>query len=148
MGKFTINDGMSGSTNNYIPEDNGWTWVSEEIAEPIAKYNFASKGMASGFVDMSLISAGSLVYDSRNIKVTFARFKKGADGWLDDVESTIASITSIFGLDKNFAIIYPKTISTKYFNANGFNYEVTRDGIIQYLTIKFKCQPIGRTITT
>ena len=145
MGKFTLKVNTSPTPTTYVPEDNGWTWVSESIPEPITNYHFASKGMGSGYVDLSKTGAGALTYESRNIEVTFARFKKGADGWLDDVESTITSIQSIFNLSGQ-PMLYPKTISTKWFITNGFNWNVSRDGIIQYLTITFKCQPIGNVI--
>lgn len=143
MGKFTIKL----ATEQYVPEDNGWHFVSESIPEPTPKYKLVSKGMASGYSDMSTVAMGSVVYESRTIEVTFARFKHGVDGWLDEVETTANSIKTIFGT-ANQATIYPKTISNKSFISNAFNYRVSRDGIIQYMTMTFKCQPTGITYTT
>jgi len=143
MGKFTI---KNIEDTSYIPEDNGWVWVRESVSEPIPKYKYASLGMSNGYVDLSLAASSSVLYESRTITVTFARFKHGADGWQDDAEATADAIRNIFL--GNVAYLYPKTISTKRFTTNGFNYEVSRDGIIQYLTFTFKCQPIGTQITS
>lgn len=143
MAKFKITWG-SGTSNQTIPEDNGWTWSSEQISEPIPRYFFAKVAGANGYVDLSKSASGSLLYDERTITVTFARFKKGQDAWRADADTLTDAIRTAFATTVSGVYVYPKT-QNKGYKAYGFNAEVSRDGIIQFVTLTFKCAPIGFT---
>lgn len=143
MGKFTLNWG-NGANDNYIPEDNGWVWVSEEISAPSPRYNFKNLGGASGSVDLSKAASGSLLYNDREINVTFARFKHGIDGWMDNVATMDTSLENAFS---HTVYIFPKTQSAIKYQALGFTRSVSRDGIIQYVKLTFRIKPTG-TVTT
>ena len=134
------------NNQSYIPENNGWIWSSESISAPAPRYNFVKLGGASGSVDMSKAASGSLLYDDREIRVTFARFKKGQDGWLDNVTAMDTSINTAFtsGYDVK---IYPKTESSVYYVAKGYTREVSRDGIIQFVTLTFRVKPFSTATT-
>lgn len=138
MGKFIITD----NTNNVIPEDSGWVWCAEEISEPSPRYVFAKVAGANGLIDMSKSASGSLKYDDRTIKVTFARFKKGQDNWLGDVNTLITSLRAL----TTTIYVYPKT-EMYWYKIYGWDYSVSRDGIIQFLTITLKCAPLGTVHT-
>ena len=143
MGKFQL---KWYNNQSYVPENNGWTWTSETISAPSPRYNFVNLGGASGSVDMSKAASGSLLYDDREIVVTFARFKKGQDGWLDNVTAMDTSINTAFtsGYDVK---IYPKTESNVYYVAKGYTREVSRDGIIQFVTLTFRVKPFSTATT-
>ena len=142
MAKFKI----TYNTTNVIPEESGWVWCSESISAPSPRYKFVNLGGASGSVDMSKAASGSLLYDDREIRVTFARFKKGQDGWLDNVTAMDTSINTAFtsGYDVK---IYPKTESSVYYVAKGYTREVSRDGIIQFVTLTFRVKPFSTATT-
>lgn len=131
-------------SSNIIPEDSGWTWCSESISSPNARYIFAKVAGADGLIDLSRGASGALRYDDRNISVTFARFKKGQDEWMADVDTLVDSIKSAFQYGSS--VVYPKT-EMKYYTAYGWDYSVSRDGIIQFLTLNFRCAPFGTVHT-
>lgn len=141
MAKFKITD----LTNNVVPEDSGWVWCSEDISEPSPRYIFAKVMGANGLVDMSAAASGALRYNDRTITVTFARFKKGQDNWLENVNSLVTSIKTIMGTVGQ-KYVFPKTEMYRY-EVYGWDYKVSRDGIIQFLTLTFKCAPIGTVHT-
>jgi len=143
MAKFAIQ--WNGQYGQSVPEDSGWTWCSENIGSPNARYIFAKVAGADGLIDLSKGASGALRYDDRNISVTFARFKKGQDNWLGDVNTLVDAIKNGFatGLGVN---IFPKT-EMKYYHAYSWDYSVSRDGIIQFLTLTFRCAPIGTVHT-
>jgi hypothetical protein len=131
-------------SSNIIPEDSGWTWCSENIGSPNARYIFAKVAGADGLIDLSRGASGALRYDDRTISVTFARFKKGQDDWMSNVDTLVDSIKSAFQYGSS--VIYPKT-EMRYYTAYGWNYSVSRDGIIQFLTLNFRCAPFGTVHT-
>lgn len=138
MGKFKITYG----TTNIIPEDSGWVWSSENITEPTPRYKFVTLAGANGRVDLSKVASGSLLYDTRTITVTLARFKKGHDGWMTEADTLTDSIKTAFA--NGGVSVYPKT-ENKGYGAYGFNWSISRDGIIQFLTLTFTCMPLGFT---
>jgi hypothetical protein len=142
MAKFKI----TYNTTNVIPEESGWVWCSETISAPSPRYKFVNLGGASGSVDMSKASSGSLLYDDREIKVTFARFKKGQDGWLDNVVALDTSVSSAFSSGYT-VYIFPKTESNIKYTAKAFKREVSRDGIIQFVTLTFRIAPDGTAVS-
>jgi len=131
-------------SSNIIPEDSGWTWCSENIGSPNARYIFAKVAGADGLIDLSRGASGALRYDDRTISVTFARFKKGQDDWMSNVDTLVDSIKGAFQYGSS--VVYPKT-EMKYYTAYGWNYSVSRDGIIQFLTLNFRCAPFGTVHT-
>ncbi len=142
MAKFKI----TYNTTNVIPEESGWVWCSESISAPSPRYKFVNLGGASGSVDMSKASSGSLLYDDREIKVTFARFKKGQDGWLDNVVALDNTLATAFASGAT-VYIFPKTESNIKYTAKAFTREVSRDGIIQFVTLTFRVSPFSTATT-
>ena len=144
MGKFTIQ--WNSTLGQSIPEDSGWTWVTEKISPPSPRYKFVSLGGASGSVDMSKSASGSLLYDDRTITVTFARFKHGQSGWLDDIITLTNAIDG--GFSSGLGVyVFPKTQSHIKYLAKGYTWDYGRDGIIQYVYLTFKIVPTGTVVT-
>lgn len=134
MVKFTI--------GTIVPENSGWVWSSEEISEPNPRYIHVKLACASGVVDMSRVAAGKVLYDARQIKVTFARFVHGVDYWKSGVQSLTNQITQALNINKTLNIT-TKTNPDMQYVAYSFRYSVSRDGIIQFLTMTFDVKPVN-----
>ena len=132
--KFTI--------GTIIPENYGWTWSTEKISAPQPRTTYVKLAGADGVVDMSRIAAGKLLYDMRTISVTFARFNHTNDTWMSPVVDLTTWITEAFEQSQTHSLtIKTKTDYYKDFEAIGYKWETSRDGIIQYLTLTFTVKP-------
>ena len=133
--KFTI-----GTT--IVPEDMGWTWSTEKISAPQPRQIFVKLACADGVVDMSRVAAGKLLYDTRTIVVTFARFNHYNESWQSPVVDLTAWITEAFEQSPTHTLtIKTKTDYYKDFEAIGYKWDTSRDGIIQYITLTFTVKP-------
>lgn len=134
MIKFTI--------GTIIPENEGWVWSSETIGEPVPRNVFLKLAGVNGVIDMSRVAAGKLLYDGRDISVTFARFRRGADRWLETIQTLTDEITQLFS-QNNEITITTKTNPDVGYTAYAWNWKPSRDGIIQFLTLTFKVKPVN-----
>lgn len=133
MRKFAI--------GSVVPEDLGWTWSSESIDPPKARQTFLNLSCADGVVDMSRVAAGKLLYNDRQITVTFARFKKKPDGWREDADELAKRIRCLFEAGSHEVSITTKG-TTKAYTAYAWDYSVLRDGIVQFVEFVFTCKAI------
>lgn len=125
-----------------IPENDGWVWTTESISQPNPRYIHVKLACASGVVDMSRVAAGKVLYDARQISVTFARFRKGIDYWQSDIQGFVNSITQAFNLQKELTI-QTKTNPDMAYVAYSFRYTVRREGIVQLINLIFDVKPIN-----
>lgn len=130
------------SIGTIIPENEGWVWSTESIGEAKPRQIFLKLAGANGVIDMSRVATGRLLYDDRTISVTFARFNRKPDNWMDDVQSLTNKIIQAFEMAQNNEL----TITTKgnpsmAYTAYAWNYSVSRDGIIQFITMNFTVKP-------
>ena len=132
------------SIGTIIPENEGWVWSTESISEATPRKIFLKLAGANGVIDMSRVAAGRLLYDERNISVTFARFNRQPDYWLTEVQTLTNKITQAFETAlENEVQIGTKTNPDMAYIAYAWDYSVSRDGIIQFLTINFKVKPVN-----
>ena len=132
------------SIGNIVPENEGWIWSTESISEAKPRQVFVKLACASGVVDMSRVAVGKLLYDDRAISVTFARFNRQPDYWLTEVQSLANKITQAFeSAINNELTILTKTNPDMAYIAYAWDYSVSRDGIIQFLTINLKVKPVN-----
>lgn len=132
------------SIGTIIPENEGWVWSTESISEAKPRQVFVKLACASGVVDMSRVAAGKLLYDDRTISVTFARFNRQPDYWLTEVQTLTNKITQAFESALNNELtIGTKTNPDMAYIAYAWDYSVSRDGIIQFVTINFKVKPLN-----
>lgn len=130
------------SIGSIIPENEGWIWSTENISQANPRYIHVKLACASGVVDMSRVAAGKVLYDSRQITVTFARFRKGADYWRSDVQDLTNKITQAFNSQKTLTL-QTKTNPDMAYIAYSFRYGVRREGIVQLITFTFDVQPVN-----
>lgn len=130
------------SIGSIIPENEGWIWSTENISQANPRYIHVKLACASGVVDMSRVAAGKVLYDSRQITVTFARFRKGADYWRSVIQELVNKITQAFNNQKELTI-QTKTNPDMAYRAYAFRYSVRREGIVQLITLSFDVQPVN-----
>ena len=123
-----------------MPENDGWVWSSETIGEANPRYIHVKLGAASGVVDLSRVAAGKLLYDSRQISVTFARFNHAIDYWRADIQTFTNRVIQAFAGGAKVTIV-TKTNPNMAYMAYAVRWSVSRDGIIQYITFTFDVDP-------
>lgn len=133
-----------GTGFNVKPEDNGWVWCSETVSEPSPRRVFVKLACNDGAIDMSRVASGRLLYDDRKITVTFARFTRKVDGRQDAAETLATDIRALFENANNHLVsIMTKGYTANMYKAYAFDYSVSFDGRICFITFNLTCKAVS-----